>query len=333
MEKILYILLNTYADHEWAFLSQAVNCDEFSMRQQPKYDNCIVSLTMEPVRSAGGLRVLPDYTFETMPDDYAAMVLIGGFGWFDAAADAVAPYVKKVLDAGKIVGAICNASSWMAKHGFLNEIKHTGNGINQLQMWGGANYTNEVGYRNEQAVADGNVVTANGSAHIEFACRLMSLLKIESEEWIARYEYFYKTGLAKICTPQPRFKFNTVGVFTTDNRRTVDFYTQAFGFATEWDGEQPNVEMTLGESRLILFPREAFEQMSGCKYSYPEGLNGTVELSFDVPSMADVDKEYDNAVALGAKGVMAPATMPWGQRTCYVADPDGNLIEISSFVG
>ena len=29
---------------------------------------------------------------------------------------------------------------------------------------------------------------------------------------------------------------------------------------------------------------------------------------------------------------MPPTTEKWGQRTCYVADPEGNLIEIGSFV-
>ena len=33
----------------------------------------------------------------------------------------------------------------------------------------------------------------------------------------------------------------------------------------------------------------------------------------------------------GAIPVLPPTTEPWGQRTCYVADPDGNLIEIGSF--
>ena len=39
-----------------------------------------------------------------------------------------------------------------------------------------------------------------------------------------------------------RFKFNTVGLFTRDNKATVDFYTKTFGFTTDWDGIQPNVE-------------------------------------------------------------------------------------------
>lgn len=128
-----------------------------------------------------------------------------------------------------------------------------------------------------------------------------------------------------------RFKFNTVGLFTRDNKATVDFYTQAFGFTTNWDGVQPNVEMFLGEMRIILFPRPAFENMTSRKYDYPKEFNGTMELAFDVPDYAAVDKEYQNALDHGAKSVLPPTTEPWGQRTCYVADPDGNLIEIGSF--
>lgn len=32
-----------------------------------------------------------------------------------------------------------------------------------------------------------------------------------------------------------RFKCNTVGLFTRDNKATVDFYTSVFGFTTNWD--------------------------------------------------------------------------------------------------
>ena len=83
-----------------------------------------------------------------------------------------------------------------------------------------------------------------------------------------------------------RFKFNTVGLFTHDNKATVDFYTKTFGFTTDWDGIQPNVEMMLGDMRIILFPRDAFEQMVARKFQYPEGFNGTVELAFDVPTFS-----------------------------------------------
>lgn len=129
-----------------------------------------------------------------------------------------------------------------------------------------------------------------------------------------------------------RFNFNTIGLLTRNNRAIVDFYTKVFGFTTDWDGVQPNVEMTLDGMRIILFPRSDFEQMVSKKFIYPEGFNGTMELSFDVPTFADVDREYLQAITNGATSVLPPTTEPWGQRTCYVADPDGNLIEISSFI-
>lgn len=135
-----------------------------------------------------------------------------------------------------------------------------------------------------------------------------------------------------------RFNFNTIGLFTTDNAKIVAFYCDVFGFQTDWNGIEPNVEMHLETStnsgqtfRILLFPRKEFEQMTSQRFSYPSGINGTMELSFDVPTFADVDIEYARAVNMGAKPIMPPTTEPWGQRTCYVADPEGNLIEISSF--
>ena len=146
-----------------------------------------------------------------------------------------------------------------------------------------------------------------------------------------RYYQFNKQGMVKLVSSQILIDANTIGLFTSNNRAVVDFYTKTFGFTTNWDGVQPNVEMTLGNSRIIVFPRDAFENMTSQKFNYPNGTNGPIEISFDVPTFAKVDKEYGNAVQNGAKSVMAPVTQPWGQRTCYVADPEGNLIEISSF--
>lgn len=124
---------------------------------------------------------------------------------------------------------------------------------------------------------------------------------------------------------------NTIGLFTTDNTNMVDFYTEIMGFETDWNGFDLDVELHLGNMRLLLFPRVYFEKMIAQNLSYPTGLNGTIELSFDVPTFSDVDKEYARVVSMGATPVMKPTTEPWGQRTCYVADPEGNLIEISSF--
>lgn len=200
--EILYILLPDYAAHEVVYLSQAIASDEYALEENPKYVNKVVAPTMEPVKSIGGFRTLPDYSFETMPDDYAALVLIGGFGWTTPVAKQVEPIVRQAIEKGKVIGAICNGASFMAKYGFLNTVKHTGNGLEQLKLWGGDNYINPEGYVNTQAVSDKNFVTANGSATLEFAKELLLLLENDTPERIEMYYQFYKQGFCSFFSNQ-----------------------------------------------------------------------------------------------------------------------------------
>lgn len=196
--EVLYILLPNYAAHEAVYLSQAIASEEYGMKESPKYVNRVVAPTMTPVESIGGFKTLPDYSFETVPNDYAALVLIGGFGWGTPEAELVAPIVRQAIENGKIVGAICNGASFMAKHGFLNAVKHTGNGLEQLKQWGGENYRNIDGYMHSQAVSDKNIVTANGSATLEFAKELLLLLENDTPERIEMYYQFNKQGFCNL---------------------------------------------------------------------------------------------------------------------------------------
>lgn len=198
--EILYVLLPDFASHEMVYLMEAISSDEQQLKSNPKYVNKVVAPTMEPITAIGGFRVLPDYSFENMPDDFAALILIGGYGWLTSIADKVVPIVKKALDSRKIVGAICNGASFMAKSGFLNNVKHTGNGLEQLRLWGGDNYTNTDGYVHQQAVSDGDIVTANGSGVLEFTKELLLLLANDTPERIEMYYQFNKQGF---CTLFP----------------------------------------------------------------------------------------------------------------------------------
>lgn len=196
--EILYVLLPDYAAHEMVYLAEAVASDELALKQNPKYVNRIVAPTAEAVRSIDGARTLPDYSFDTMPDDYAALVLIGGFGWATPVAQSVVPIVSRAVETGKVVGAICNAASFMAGCGLLNNIRHTGNGLEQLKLWGGDNYTNPEGYVCAPAVSDKNIVTADGSAALEFARELLLLLENDTAERIEMYYRFNKQGFCAL---------------------------------------------------------------------------------------------------------------------------------------
>ena len=126
-------------------------------------------------------------------------------------------------------------------------------------------------------------------------------------------------------------QMNATGLFVNDMATMVAFYRDVMGMTTDWTGDA-YAELRSGETRLMMFSRSDFEAITARTYAYPNGLNGTMELAFDVASFAEVDAEYERVVKAGAVPVFPPTDEPWGQRTSYVADPDGNLIEISSFV-
>ena len=50
-----------------------------------------------------------------------------------------------------------------------------------------------------------------------------------------------------------------------------------------------------------------------------------------VDTFAEVDARYQHAIRNGAASLLEPTTEPWGQRTCFIADPEGNIIEIGSW--
>ena len=196
--EILSILLPNFAGHEMVYLMEAISSDDIALKENPKYLNKIVAPTMDPVVGIGGYRVMPDYSFDNMPQDYSALVLIGGYGWATPVADQVEPIVRDAIVRGRIVGAICNAASFMAKHGFVNNVSHTGNGPGQLRLWGGDRYTNPEGYASRQAVRDGNIVTANGSATLEFARELLLLLENDTPQRIELWYQFNKRGFCAL---------------------------------------------------------------------------------------------------------------------------------------
>lgn len=126
-------------------------------------------------------------------------------------------------------------------------------------------------------------------------------------------------------------KLTAIGLFVTDTAKMAAFYRDVIGLKTDWNGIEPNVELISENVSLIMFPRKEFEKMTSGTYGYPKGINGSMEIAFDVANYDEVDKEYERVTGMGGKSVFPPQTMPWGQRTCYIADPEGNLIEISSF--
>ncbi|MBQ7187337.1 MAG: VOC family protein [Ruminococcus sp.] len=121
------------------------------------------------------------------------------------------------------------------------------------------------------------------------------------------------------------------GLFVRDMGEMIRFYRDVLGFEIKEDENTSNVYLVKDGTLFLLYGRQDFENMTSRKYEYVKGLNGHFELALYVDTFEEVDAEYARTVSLGARSVMPPETEPWGQRTCYIADPEGNLIEIGSF--
>jgi len=127
-------------------------------------------------------------------------------------------------------------------------------------------------------------------------------------------------------------KLDGIGLFVNNMQCMVEFYRDILDFEIEWKLGEKNVYLIKDDTLFMLYGRDDFEKMTSRKYQYIEGLNGHFEIALNVSNYHEVDKEFERTVSLGATPVLRPETEPWGQRTCYIADPEGNLIEIGSFV-
>lgn len=126
-------------------------------------------------------------------------------------------------------------------------------------------------------------------------------------------------------------KLDGIGLFVNDMPTMVRFYRDVLGFEITEGENAVNVYLIKNGTLFVLYERKNFEKMTNRKYEYLNGFNGHFEIALYVDTFAEVDKEYAKAVAKGAQSVLEPTTEPWGQRTCYIADPEGNLIKIGSF--
>ena len=126
-------------------------------------------------------------------------------------------------------------------------------------------------------------------------------------------------------------KLDGVGLFVNDMATMVRFYRDVLGFEIKEGENAVNVYLIKNGTLFMLYEQKNFEKMTNRKYEYLKGLNGHFEIALYVDTFEEVDAEYSKAIGKGAQSVLEPTTEPWGQRTCYIADPEGNLIEIGSF--
>lgn len=194
---ILFFVLDKYSDWESAYVSCLINA-----LGESEYAIKTFSLSKEPVKSLGGFTLIPDYDLATAPKDFEGLILIGGMSWRTESAKKVKPFVKIAFENKKILGGICDAAGFLATTGVLNNIRHTGNDLNDIKQWAGDSYSGEEKYILEPAICDKNIITANGTAPLEFALEVLKALKVAPEQKILEWYNFHRYGFYEAPMPE-----------------------------------------------------------------------------------------------------------------------------------
>lgn len=122
------------------------------------------------------------------------------------------------------------------------------------------------------------------------------------------------------------------GLFVEDIEKMVVFYRDILGFETDWDGGS-FASFKVKDGGLFMFDRKQFAESMNQPYYTKREFNLTMQLGMGVPTKEDVDREYDRLTGLGIKSLTGePITQPWGQRNFWIADPEGNYIEIGCWI-
>ena len=190
MEEVHLFVLNTMADWEPGFAIAHIN------RPMPGISSGFrvrtVGQDRTPVRSMGGLTIVPDLSLsEISPSGSAMLILPGADLWSDESTDPVLSLAKEFVAAGVPVAAICGATFGLARAGLLDDRLHTSNfpGLLDSSGYGGAAH-----YVQEPAVDDRGVITASFTASLEFAKLVLARLGIFSTRALEAWYGLYKTG-------------------------------------------------------------------------------------------------------------------------------------------
>ncbi|MFX0175533.1 MAG: DJ-1/PfpI family protein [Candidatus Hodarchaeota archaeon] len=176
MKNILCFVYDTFVNFESALVCHYIT-------QNENFNVIYVGYDDSPVKSLGGMKVTPDTTFSKISStlDISGIIIPGGVDRI------VRPELKslilKLMDQKKLVAAICAGPEYLARLGILDNKKYTCSmepeeykEKNEEDPFPRKNYVEA------RVVRDDNVITAKGSAFIDFALEIWDFLELYDYE-------------------------------------------------------------------------------------------------------------------------------------------------------
>ncbi len=196
MKSSIYLyLFNTLSDYEIGYLTAGINNP--AMQVSPgKYHLRTFSIDGRPVRTIGGLQITPDLSIDEVDvSDAGMLILPGGANWDEGGNREAALLAQKFHENEVKVAAICGATLGLSKTGILDFIKHTSNSKDYLHSSG---YRGGEYYTDALSVSDKGLITAPGTAPLEFAREIFKELNIYKDEVLETWYSLFKTSSPEV---------------------------------------------------------------------------------------------------------------------------------------
>lgn len=113
--------------------------------------------------------------------------------------------------------------------------------------------------------------------------------------------------------------------YVSDLERSIHFYRDGVGLPFRFSTEN-YAEFATEGAKFSLYARSHLPELIGREAPAGQAPWPQGEVAFFVE---DVDAEYERLAAAGVTVLAPPRDRPWGERTLHVADPDGNVVELT----
>jgi len=191
---VLLFVFEGFADWEPAYALVGIS-------KSNAYQIKTIAMDKTPKKSMGGVSVLPDFDFlngtdlKDLDDSNTAMLILpGGVAWEEKTNAGIAPLVEHCFANSIAVAAICGATIFLADLGLLNDLHHTSNDVGYLQSMSSV-YRGHHFYQFKPSISAQNIITASGTASVEFAGAIFKALDISKDKAVSGwFQYFDAAG-------------------------------------------------------------------------------------------------------------------------------------------
>lgn len=194
MLTIYIYVLDTLADWELGYVTAELNSGRFFKKDAPFVSVKTVGFPKEPVKTMGGLTIVPDYGINDIAVSETSVLLLPGANtWHDPKHGAIIEKAGELLSVGATVCAICGATVALANVGLLDNRPHTSNGAGYLEMFA-PGYKGQSFYVDNPSVADNNLITAAPTGALLWAKQIIEHLGVFQTNTLESWYEYFRTG-------------------------------------------------------------------------------------------------------------------------------------------